>query len=268
MQRVLFIPDRFTDWRMWAGLPDRLARRAEVSHLDQLADLPWDGGSGPTVALARSLCPDGWDVVVAAGQAGPLAVALGAAGLCRGIVLAEPEIPFDRIPEDVEVVIEPPDTDVLAPYERLVAALHDADPEQWRTLVMQVVRQTSPAGLPPAELDLAVQIAGDHAAEARAELLAFEAASSAERHLPDHIQLARLHIRGQWLDQLAGLTIPVMTVVPAGRSFVGETIARLAAHPVTVLTDGTILAGGARPSARQQAAGAIEHLLDLLSRQA
>jgi len=268
MQRVLLIPARFTDHRMWAGIPERLARRAAVSHLDQLISLPWTAGSDAVVVgLARSQAPAGWDVVVAAGQACPFAVALGAAGLARGIVLAEPEIPFDRIPEDVDVAIEPPDADVLAPYEQLVAALHDADPDQWRTLIMQVVRQTSLAGLPPAELDLAVQIAGDHAAETRAELLAFEAASGADRALPDPVQLAGLRARGQWLDQLTALTIPIVTVVPAGRRFVAETIGRLAAHQEAVLTDGTILVGGALPGAREQAAAAIERMLNRLSRQ-
>jgi hypothetical protein len=267
MQRVLLIPARFTDWRMWGGLPDRLARRAAVSHLDQLISLPWAADPDAVVGLARSQAPDGWDVVVAAGQACPFAVALTAAGLAIGIVLAEPEIPFDRIPEDVEVAIEPPDADVLARYEQLVSALHDADAEQWRALVMQVIQQTSTTDLPPAELDLAVQIAGDHAAEFRAELLAFEAASAAKRQLPDHAQLARLHARGRWLDQLADLTVPVMTVVPAPRRFVAETIARLASHPESSLTDGTILAGGAQPGAREQAAAAIEQLLDRVSRQ-
>jgi hypothetical protein len=267
MQQVILIPDRFADWRMWAGIPGHLARRAEVNHLDQLVALPWDGGSASVVALARGLRPDGWDVVAAAGQAGPFAVALGAAGLARGVVLAEPEIPFDRIPEDVEVAIEPPDADIVAPYEQLVSALHDADPEQWRALVAHVMRQTSPTDLPPDELDLAVQIAGDHAAEVRAELLAFEAASAADRHPPDHVQLARLHARGQWLDQLAALTVPVVTVAPAQRRFVAETVARLAAHPETVLTDGTILAGGARPGTREQVAMAIAQLLDRVRRQ-
>jgi len=115
MQQALLIPDRFTDWRMWAGLPDRLARRAEVSHLDQLASILWDSG-GAVVSLARSLRPDGWDVAVAAGRAAALAVALGAAGLAGSIALAEPEIPFDCIPEDIEVAIDPPGTDVLVPY--------------------------------------------------------------------------------------------------------------------------------------------------------
>lgn len=31
MQSVLLIPDRLADWRMWAGLARRLARRAEVT---------------------------------------------------------------------------------------------------------------------------------------------------------------------------------------------------------------------------------------------
>ena len=85
MPQVLLIPDRLSDYRMWAGMPDRLGHRAEVSHLDRLIQLPWHGGSA-VVELARVQRPGGWDVVVAAGKASSFAVALAAAGLARGLV--------------------------------------------------------------------------------------------------------------------------------------------------------------------------------------
>jgi hypothetical protein len=66
MQRVLLIPARFTDWRMWAGIPDRLARRAAVTHLDQLISLPWAAAPDAVVGLTRG------QVAVAA-RAGPMA---------------------------------------------------------------------------------------------------------------------------------------------------------------------------------------------------
>ncbi len=262
MQRVLLIPDRFSDYRMWAGIPARLARRAEVSHLDRLIQLPWGGPSGAVVDLARAQQPGGWDVVVAAGQASPFAVALAAAGLAFGLVLAEPEIAFDRIPDDVEFALDLPPDDVLAPYEPLVSAMHDASPEQWRDMMIDVLRQTSRSDLPRAELDLAVQIATDHSADLRAQLLAFAAADAAEREVPDDVQLAQLRARGRWLDQLATLAIPVITVVPAPMRPYAQTVSRYAAEAEIVITDSTIQPGGARDGARDRAAAAIERMLD------
>lgn len=261
-RRVLFIPDRFTDYRMWGEIPDRLSERAEVSHLDRLIQLPWSGSSGAVVELARGQRPGGWDVVVAAGRACPFSVALAAAGLARGLVLAEPDIPFSRIPDDVDFALDMPDAELLAPYEPLVSAMHDASPEEWRDMMIEVLRQTSRPDLPPAELDLAVQMAADYAAEARAELLAFAASCARERELPDEVQLAQLHASAQWLDQLATLTIPMMTVVPAGIRHRAETVSRLAAEAEIVITDSTIQPGGARDGARAQAAAAIDRMLD------
>jgi hypothetical protein len=262
MERALLIPDRFSDYRMWGGITDRLARRAEVSHLDRLIQLPWSGGGGAVVELARGQRLGGWDVVVAAGQATPFAVALAAAGLARGLVLTEPEIPFDRIPDDVEFALTMPADDVLAHYEPLISVMHDASPEQWQETMIDVLRRTSRPDLPPAELELAVQIATDHAADVRAELLAFAAADAVERELPDEIQLAQLHARGSWLDQLAGLAVPVLTVVPAPMRPYALTVSRYAAEAEIVITDSSIQPGGAQDGVRDQAATAIERMLD------
>ena len=79
--------------------------RAEVSQLDRLMELPWAAAATPS-SLARRGWPGGWDVVVAAGRASPFAVTLAAAGLARGVVFAEPEIPFDRIPDDVDFALD------------------------------------------------------------------------------------------------------------------------------------------------------------------
>jgi len=198
---------------------------------------------------------------VAAGRASPFAVTLAAAGLALGLVLAEPDIPFDRIPDDVEFALDPPDANVLAPYEPLVSAMYDASPERWREMVIDVLRQTTRPDLPPAELELAVQIATDHAADMRAELLAFAAADAADRELPDAVQLAQLHARGRWLDQLATLAIPVMTVVPAPMRPYAQTVSRYAADAEIVITGSTIQPGGAQDGARDQAAAAIERML-------
>lgn len=213
MQHALFIPDRLTDHRMWAGIPDRLARRADVSHLDQLITLPWTAEPAAVVPLARSLSPGGWDVVIGAGRAAALVVALAAATLARGLALVEPPIPFDRIPEDVDLPWTR-DTETLPSYERLISELHDAMPQEWQELLVQTIRQTTAPDVPADELELAVRIAADHAAEARAELLAFETAEAAGRHGPDDAEWKRQRDRGGWLDQLATLTVPVVIIVP------------------------------------------------------
>lgn len=267
MQRVLLIPDRFTDWRMWAGIPDRLAQRVAVSHLDQLINLPWAAAPDTVVGLTRSQACDGWDVVVAAGQGCPFAVALGAAGLGRSLVLAQPEIPFDRIPEDVDLGPSTPELDALAPYEVLVGAMHAATQEEWRVLLTQTIRQTAPPGLPNDELDLMVQIAGDHAAEVRAELLDFERAEMAERYLPEEAPRLWRRERGQWLDQLATLTLPVLPVVPRPERFIGETIGRIARNLETLVVTERGVVPPSTAASRDQAAAAIERLLDRVSRQ-
>jgi len=267
VHRVLMIPDRFTDWRMWAGISDRLARGAAVSHLDQMISLPWTAAPDAVVGLARSLAPGGWDVVVAAVQACPFGVALAAARLGLGLVLVQPEIPFDRIPEDVDLGPATPDLDAQAPFEVLIGAMHAATPDVWRELLTQTIRQTAPRGVPRDELDLAVQLAGDHAAEVRADLLDCERAELAERYLPGDAQGLWRRERGRWLDQLATLTLPVLAVVPGPERFIGETIGRIARNLETlVLTERGIVPPSAA-AARDQAAAAIERLLDRVNRQ-
>jgi hypothetical protein len=111
VQRVVLIPDRYSDHRVWADLPGRLADRADVIHLDEHIQLPWAAGVTAIVAAARVvLSPAGCDVAAGAGQACPFAVALGRAGLARSLVLFAPEVPFDRIPDDVDLTLDPPET--------------------------------------------------------------------------------------------------------------------------------------------------------------
>jgi hypothetical protein len=263
MQQVLFIPDQLTDYRMWAGLPARLAQRATVSHLDQLISLPWSADPAGVVPLARGQAPAGWDVVVAAGRSARFAVALAAAGLVRSLVLVEPPIPLDRVPEDVDLPLSTPGRDELLPYETLISELHDALQDEWRDLLVQTIRQTTPPDVPADELDLVVRIAGDHAAEARAELIAFEAAEAAGRYSAEVVQWKRQRDRGEWLDQLATLTLPVLTIVPAPARFAGRTIGRLAEDAQMVVTHRGIVPPSSAV-ARDQVATALERLLDRL----
>jgi hypothetical protein len=263
MQQVVFIPEQLTDYRMWAGIPDRLAERAAVSHLDQLISLPWSADPTDVVPLARSQAPAGWDVVVAAGRSAPFAVALAGAGLARSLVLVEPPIPLNRVPEDADLPLPTPGRDALLPYEVLISELHDALPDEWRDLLVQTIRETTPPDVPGDELDLVVRMAADHAAEARAELVAFEAAESTGRYSADNAQWKRQRDRGEWLDQLATLTLPVLTIVPAPARFVGRTIGRMAEDAQTVVTDRSIVPPSSAV-ARDQATEALQRLLDRL----
>jgi hypothetical protein len=202
--------------------------------------------------------------VAAAGLASPFAVALAGAGIARSLVLFRPDMPFDRIPDDVDLTLDLPDPDFLAPYEALVSAMDDADPDRWRALLTEIVRRAAPAGAASAEVTLAATIAGDHAAEMRAEMMAFAAAGAADRAPPGDVELARLGARGQWLDGLAALTVPVLTVVPAQIRFIADTIGRFARLHDIVLTDnGDPLAPG---GSRAQASAAIQRMLDRVSR--
>jgi hypothetical protein len=82
-RRVIFIPDRFADCRIWADIPDRLTGQAEVIHLDRHTTLPWTGRDGAAVAAAAGdpLLAGGGDVVAAMGEGCRLAVELAAARL-------------------------------------------------------------------------------------------------------------------------------------------------------------------------------------------
>jgi hypothetical protein len=263
VQQVLFIPDQLTDYRMWGGIPDRLARRAAVSHLDQLISLPWSEDPAAVVPPARSQAPAGWDVVVAAGRGAPFAVALAAASLARSLVLVEPPVPFNRVPENVDLPVTAPGNDALLPYERLISELHDALPDEWRDLLVQTIRQTTPPDVPADELDLVLRMAADHAAEARAELIAFEAAEAAGRYATDDTPETRQRDRSEWLDLLATLTLPVLIIVPAAALFAGRTIGRLAEDTQIVVTQRGVLPPSTS-AARDQAATALERLLDRL----
>jgi pimeloyl-ACP methyl ester carboxylesterase len=267
-RRVIFIPDRFADCRIWADIPDRLAGQTEVIHLDQHATLPWTGGDGAVVAAAASdpLLAGGGDVVAAIGEGCRLAVELAAARLAAGLVLFDPTVPFDRIPDDLRLSDFAPIPDIgdlenaLAPYEPLAAAMTDADPDRWRDMLVQVVRQTTAATAGPTEQELAAAMAADHAEEMRAAMLAFAAVDETERELTLDIQLEHLHAQGRWLDELASLTAPVMIVVSAPGRYYAEAIARIAAHVEIVVTDGG--AGLAPPASRARSADAILRMLE------
>src|ERR1700684_1063584 len=101
MRRVLFIPDRFMDYRMWADIPDRVRGCAEVIHFDQHEQVPWaEADGGGFLNSVRRLAADGsLDIVVAAGQAARFGFATAEAGLARGVLFFYPSL--DRVLDEV-----------------------------------------------------------------------------------------------------------------------------------------------------------------------
>ena len=94
MPRILFIPDQFTDYRMWSDIPDRIQGRAEVIHFDRHEQIPWTpAAGGGFLDAARRLAADGsFDIVAAAGQAARFGFAVAEAGLARGVVFFYPSL--------------------------------------------------------------------------------------------------------------------------------------------------------------------------------
>jgi hypothetical protein len=91
---------------------------------------------------------------------------------------------------------------------RVAEALSEPDPARRRAIYLQVVRETAGPGLDPAELELTLAMAGDHADEFFAELQAAAAAAAAGQPPPDPPWMD-----DPWIDRLADLTIPVTAVI-------------------------------------------------------
>jgi hypothetical protein len=223
MPRILFIPDRFMDYRMWADIPDRIQDRAEVIHFDQHEQIPWTAANGGFLDAARHLAPDGsFDIVVAAGQAARFGFAVAEAGLARGLVIFYPSL--DRALDEVISGMGDVDAaEVLDPYLPVADALHEEDAGRRLDILLQVVRDTAAPDTEADELTRVVGMISDHAAEFFAELQAAQATAAADRPSPDSPWLER-----PWIDRLATLTIPVMAVVAPHGAAIGDAIARRA----------------------------------------
>jgi hypothetical protein len=254
---ILFIPDRFMDYRMWSDIPDRLGGHAEAIHFDQHGQIPWT--TGPTSEFAdraRRLAPDGgFDIVAGSGQAARFAFALAEAGLAKGLVFFGPWL--DSIPDDLHADFSGlGDLDhVLDPYMPIAEAVGEPDPGRRRDIFLQVLRDTAGPDAEPAELELAIAMFSDHADEYFADLQDTAAAADG-RVQPDPPWFLR-----PWNDRLAELTVPVTAV---GAGFSGEAIARRArdAEIVDVMGGGALLAPA---EDRARAAAALLRMLDRIS---
>ena len=223
MPGILLIPDRFTDYRMWNDIPDRIRDHAETFHFDRHAQIPWtaadDGGLLDTV---RNIAAGGrFDFVAAAGQAARLGFAVAEARLAGGLVLfyPTPDRPLDEVSSHA-ADFDP--AEVLGPYLPVLDALRETDADRRRDILLAVVSDTAGDDVDMVELDRALGMMGDHAEELFAELRAH----------PDPPWPVRT-----WIDHVDDLTVPVTAVVAPGGPgpALGEVIARRAADAEIVV---------------------------------
>jgi hypothetical protein len=228
MPRILFVPDRFTDYRLWTDIPDRIQGRAEVIHLDQHEQIPWAGAGGGFLAAVRRLAGAGvFDIVVAAGQAARFAFAIAEAGLARGLIFVYPwpDCLLDELP-DADLA------EVLKPYLPVAAAVREGDIDRLRDVLVQVACDTAGPDAEPRELQRLIDMLTDHAGELLTSLRATQAAAAADPSPPDPLWLER-----PWIDRLATLTVPVIAIVAPGSTALGDMITRRARDAEIVVAD-------------------------------
>lgn len=254
MPSVLFIPDRFMDYRMWGEVPDLIRDRTSVVHLDQCMHIPWPAPDEGFLDAVRGLAPsEGFDVVVAAGQAARFGFAIASAGLGAGLMLFYPA-PDRHLDEVIAATPDPDPAEYADPFLPLVNALEEEDAGRRRDILMQVVRDTADPGADPVELDRVLAMTSDHAEEIFASLAAAAESADSQREQDDPPWLVQ-----PWLDQLPGLAVPVMAVVAPHVSALGDVIARRAA-------DAEIVIAKPRLTPVADPAASVAALLRMLSR--
>jgi hypothetical protein len=247
--RILFIPDRFADYRMWSTISDQLEGRAEVMHFDQHEQMPWTNPDGGFLAAVRRLAEgQPFSIVVAAGQAARFGFAVAEAGLACSVVLfyPSPDCLLAEIP-DVDYA------ELLKPYVPAISAVRDGDVAQLRDVLVQAARDAAGPDADPRELQTLTDMLTDHAAELLTELQATQAAADADSMPPDPPWL-----RQPWIGRLATLTVPVTAVITPGNTAVADVIAGRAQHGEVVILPQ--LAPAALPS------GSAEVILRILDR--
>jgi len=257
LAEVLFIPDRFMDYRMWSDIPDRIRGRARAIHFDQHAQIPWTADNGEFLHAAGRLAAGGsFQVVAAAGQAARFGFALAEAQIAKGLMFFGASL--DCIPDDLDDdLFAAVDWDLtLDPYVPIVSALDEPDAGRRRDILLRVLRDTANADAEPAQLALAAAMMSDHSEELFTHLRASATAGADGQLPPDPLWVQR-----PWFDRLPELTVPV-TAVGAGIS--ASAIARHARDAEVIEAAG----GGLLPApaaGRASAAEAILRMLDRLS---
>ena len=244
---ILFIPDRFMDYRMWNDIPDRIRDHAETVHVDRYAQIPWTTADyGGFLDALRGLATAGsFNIVVAAGQAARFGFAVAQAGLAGGLMLfyPSPDRPMDEVSSRVGD-FDP--ADVLEPYLPMLDALRETDASRRRDILLEVARDTAGTDVEEAELEQALGMIGDHAEEFFAELRA-----QPDQPWPEQ----------PWIDRVADLAVPVTVVVAPGEAgrALGEAIARRA-------TDAEIVVASPRVTPVAETSVSAQALLRLLDR--
>jgi hypothetical protein len=255
MPSILFIPDRFTDYRMWSDVPDLIRDRAEAIHFDQHEQIPWTAANEVFLDAVRGLAPDGsFDIVVAAGQAARFAFAAAEAGLARGVVFFYPS-PDRELDEVIDDAGDSDPAEVMGPYLPVINALHEEEAGR-RDILLQVVRDTAGPDVQPEELERTISMISDHATEIFAELQATQASADADIVQPNPPWLER-----PWIDHLADLSIPVTAVVAPRGQAVGDAIAHRARDAEVVIAN----PGIAPVPESNQSAEALLRMLDRLN---
>lgn len=230
MTRILLVPDRFADYRMWSDIPDRIQSRAQVVHFDRHEQVPWTAADGGFLDTARRLAHDGtFDIVAAAGQAARFGFAAAEAGLARGVVFFYPSL--DRVlDEAVSSMAEVDLTEMLGPYVPIVGAMQEQDAGRRRDILLRVIRDVAGPDAESAELERMEGMIIDHAEEFFAHLRATADAVAAGPAQPAPPWLER-----PWIDRLADLPIPVTAVVAPRNRAIGDAIASRAADAEVVV---------------------------------
>lgn len=254
--RILFIPDQFTDYRMWSDIPDRTAERAEAVHFDQHEQIPWEADSGDVLAVARLLVGDGrFDVVTTSTHSTRFGFAIAEAGLAKGLVLFEPTL--NSFPDDVPIDLSGLE-ESLTPFVPAAEVVRDSEAtlDRFREVILQVYRDIAVADMPTDQLELMLAMHSDHAEEYFLQLRKLAEASDSQVRQPDPPWMEH-----PWIDRLENLDAPVTAAVKAKGIEVGNAIARRAGDAeVVVISEGWV--GLAPVADRIKAAGILLEMLD------
>jgi hypothetical protein len=225
---VLFLPDQHYDHRIWADVPASLG--VDVVLYDQHEPMPWVGqpmpweqaGDSAFNDAVRRLAPgDSFDVVVAAGEAARLAFSVASLGLAKTVALCQPAP--DRWLDDPRPDV--PESELIHAGDWMipvVGALQETDTERRRSLVIDAWRDRYGPHLTADDLELVLEVIGDHA----------------EGILATTQRVAELAEAGvgvllseeSWVERLGEIDVPIAVVVSRGAAWIGAALARRARH--------------------------------------
>jgi hypothetical protein len=231
MPRLIMIPPRFADRRIWADLPACLPGEPEIVFCEQCS--PASGSAAfPGVRALIAAQPAAVDAVIAAGDGARMAVGAALDGLVSGVVLLQPAL--DGIPEELGPADYSGLEERVALFAPLLTAVHEADPVKWRALVEEVVDRAIGARLAPDDAVLIRDVTADHASEIQDKLQrAVAAQARGEQQEPP--------APGQrWIDRIRELSVPLSVVSTRSGFRAAETLAARAQRGQAFLARGSV----------------------------